>query len=136
MYRAARVAKKCICDQMISPSPFSSLKSNRLLKDFSLYKIILPADWEVCNDFDGDDDYADRCLGRQSQGGGGATLMSSCPQPKPTPYTCRQCNTYIAHRCLQPKPTPYTCPQCSTYICIHCPQLPTTKSYITNLPAM
>ena len=43
-----------------------------------------PSQHKVWQDFDGDDDYADRCLGRQSQGGGGAALMSSCPQPKPT----------------------------------------------------
>ena len=63
-----------------------------------LWKKITPMKWDLkslCHSspllhFDNDEDYADLCLGRQSQGGGGAALMSSCPQPKPT-LPCTLC---------------------------------------------
>ena len=131
------------CHQSVTPLSFHSLSCQNhqrwCWKQWCWYSPPMQLmGWEVCNDFDGDDDYADRCLGRQSQGGGGATLMSSCPQPKPTPYTCPQCSTYIhmyiAHSCPQPKPTPHTCPQCSRYIYIHYPQLPKSKTYTIQLP--
>ena len=85
-----------------------------------------PSQHKVWQDFDGDDDYADRCLGRQSQGGGGAALMSSCPQPKPTPepYTCLP--TILLYTIHLPTTKTIHLPATIPYPVYTCPQPTTT----------